>query len=74
MAGGAIFYRSAWVIPFRLTQECYGWQVAGERIQSQQRRIADALDQAMTERFSQSYGHFSMFLGFCREWTVLPVV
>jgi len=44
---GAILHRSARVIPFGLTQKCYARQVAGERIQTQQRRIADPLDQAV---------------------------
>ena len=51
---GAIFDRSAGVIPFGLTQKCYAGQVGGERVQAQQRSVADAFDQAVAERFAQS--------------------
>jgi hypothetical protein len=51
---GSILNRSAWVIPFGLTQKCYTWQVDGEGVQTQQWSVADALDQAVAEGFAQS--------------------
>src|SRR5580658_9073413 len=54
VGGGAIFDRSAGVVPFRLTQKCYARQVGGQRVQTQERSVADALDQAVAERFTQS--------------------
>src|SRR6202043_377038 len=52
---GSILHRSAGVIPFRLTQKCYARQVASERIQAQQRSVADPLNQTVAECFTQSY-------------------
>ena len=73
VGGGAIFHRSAGVIPFGLTQKCYARQVAGERIQTQQRSVADALDQAVAERFAQSQRPLRAVPSeFCRESTLLP--
>src|SRR5450631_2293150 len=54
VGGGAIFDRSAGVVPFGLTQKCYARQVGGERVQTQQRSVADALEQAVAQRFAQS--------------------
>jgi hypothetical protein len=51
---GAIFDRSAGVVPFSLTQKCYARQVVGDSIQTQQWSVANALDQAVAERFTQS--------------------
>ena len=54
VGGGAILDRSAGVIPLGLTQKCYARQVGGERIETQQRSVADPLDQAVAKRFAQS--------------------
>src|SRR6202158_743319 len=51
---GAILNRSAGVIPLSLTQKCYTGQVAGDRIQTQQRSVPNPLDQAVAQCFAQS--------------------
>src|SRR5260370_33011510 len=54
VSGGAIFNRSAGIVPFGLTQKCYTGQVGGERVETQEGSVADTLDQALTQGFAQS--------------------
>jgi hypothetical protein len=52
VGGGAIFDRSAGVIPFGLTQKGYAGQVGGECVEAQQWSVANAFDQAVAQRFA----------------------
>src|SRR5579871_771274 len=58
VGGGTILYRSARVIPLSLTQECYARQVSGDRIQSKERSIANAIDETVPQRFTKAGAHF----------------
>ena len=51
VARSTIFDRTAGVIPFRFAQQYYARKVPSDVVETQQRSVPDALDQAMTKRF-----------------------
>ena len=48
--GGAVFYRSAGVVPLGLAQQLDSGQVASDALQAQQRSVADQFEAAPAER------------------------
>src|SRR5258708_21225574 len=46
--GGAIFHRSAGIVPFGLAQKCDAGKMRSELVKAQQRSVADAVEQALS--------------------------
>src|SRR5437588_7473487 len=42
--GGAIFHRSAWIVPFGLAQKCDPGKIRRELVKTRQRSVADAVE------------------------------
>ena len=81
VGGSAIFDRAAGVVPLRLAQKYYAGQVPGACVETQQRRVADAIEQAQAQAggglfglvLGRAFEHWRDFMGaLCHNRTATP--